>query len=132
MTRGKAIARWLLISIAAIGVIAVAKISYGQFAGQSHCPQLGILPFCYVVLACYTLILISSVLRTAIPSWFFWIGWIGVFAMAVSGTALEIAGTDTCPRTGGGTPTCYYSLGLAILLALLFFLSSEKVVKCLK
>lgn len=126
MMRTTAIARWLLVGIAAIGVITVAKISYNQFTGQSQCPQLGFLPACYVVLACYTMILISAVLRTAMASWIFWIGWLGVFAMAISGTALEIAGREVCPRTGGGTPTCYYSLAIAILLALLFLIGSEK------
>ncbi|MFT7287846.1 MAG: hypothetical protein ACI87W_001961, partial [Halieaceae bacterium] len=69
MTRRKALARGLLVSIAAIGVIAVAKISYSQFTGQSQCPQLGVFPICYIVLACYTLMLISAVLPTAMPAW---------------------------------------------------------------
>jgi len=126
MIRSKVIAHWLLVGIAAVGVFGIARISMGQFTGQAQCPQLGDLPACYVVLACYTLILISAVLRSAIPSWIFWIGWLGVFAMAMTGTVLEIAGMQTCPRTGGGTPTCFYSLGLAILLALLFIASSER------
>ncbi len=126
MRQRKTIARWLLVSIAAIGVIAVAKISYSQFAGQSQCPQLGIFPACYFVLACYTLILISALFRAAIRSWVFWIGWLGVFAMAISGTVLELAGTQTCPRTASGTPTCYFSLAIAILLVLLFVISFEK------
>jgi hypothetical protein len=126
MTRWKTVARWLLVSIAAIGVIAVAKISYSQFTGQSQCPQLGMFPACYVVLAFYALILISAVFRAAIPSWVFWIGWAGVFVMAITGTALEIAGSETCPRTGGGTPTCYFSLAIAIVLALLFVASTRR------
>lgn len=126
MTRRKTVARWLLVSIAAIGVIAVANISFSQFTGQSQCPQLGKFPACYIVLVFYTLILISAVFRTAIPSMIFWIGWAGVFVMAVTGTALEISGLETCPRTGSGTPTCYFSLAIAMVLALLFVLSSER------
>ncbi len=122
----EAIARWLLVGISAIGVLGVAQISYSQFAGLSQCPQLGMIPACYIVLACYTLILIAAVCRRAMPSWVFWIGWLGVFAMAISGTVLELAGTQTCPRTASGTPTCYFSLAIAILLALLFIISFEK------
>ena len=116
----------MLVGIAAIGVVAVAKISYGQITGQSQCPQLGMFPACYIALVFYALILISAVFRTAIPSWIFWIGWAGVFVMAATGTALEIAGSETCPRTAGGTPTCYFSLAFAIVLVLLFVLSSER------
>ena len=126
MVDKKAIARWLLVGIAAIGVFGVAGISYRQFAGLSQCPQLGILPACYIVLICYVSILLAALRRTPIMSWFFWIGWLGVFAMAITGSGLELAGIETCPRTGDGIPTCYFSLGLAIVLALLFVISSEK------
>lgn len=126
MTGTKTVARWLLVSIAAIGVIAVANISYSQFTGQSQCPQLGMFPACYIVLVFYALILIAAVFRTAVPSLIFWVSWAGVFVMAVTGTALEMSGLETCPRTGGGTPTCYFSLGIAMVLALLFVLSSKR------
>jgi len=126
MVDKKAIVRWLLVGTAAIGVFGVAGISYRQFTGLSQCPQLGILPACYIVLICYASMLLAALRRTPIMSWFFWIGWLGVFGLAVSGTALELAGVETCPRTGGGTPTCYFSLGIAIVLALLFILASNK------
>lgn len=126
MVDKKAIARWLLIVTAAIGVFGIAGISYRQFTGLSQCPQLGNLPACYIVLICYALMLLASLRRTLTMSWFFWIGWLGVFGFAVSGTALELAGVGTCPRTGGGTPICYFSLGLAMVLALLFILGLER------
>jgi hypothetical protein len=124
--RKEAISRWLLVGISAVGVLGVAQISYSQFAGLAQCPQLGMIPACYIVLACYTLILIAAVYRRAMPAWVFWIGWFGVFATAMSGTALELGGTQTCPRTASGTPTCYFSLAIAIVLALLFIISFEE------
>ncbi len=126
MMRKRTIARWLLVVTAAAGVIAVANISYDQLTGSSQCPQLGSFPACYVVLICYILIFLAALRRGAILSWAFWIGWLGVFALALSGAALELAGTETCPRTDSGTPTCFYSLAIAILLALLFLVSSER------
>ena len=126
MVDKKAIVRWLLVGTAAIGVFGVAGISYRQFTGLSQCPQLGILPACYIVLICYASMLLAAFRRTPIMSWFFWIGWLGAFAMAITGTGLELAGIETCPRTGDDTPTCYFSLAIAMVLALLFVLSSEK------
>lgn len=44
------------------------------------------------------------------------------FLLALKGTVTELSGTVICPRTAGGTPMCYLSLGFCtLLLALKFF-----------
>ena len=89
-------------------------------------PQLGTLPACYIVLICDASMLLAALRRMPIMLWFFWIAWFGVFAMAITGTGLELAGIETRPRTGSRTLTCYFSLGLAMVLGLLFVLSTER------
>ena len=51
----------------------------------------------------------------------FMAGWIPVVLLALVGTALELNGTTTCPKTTSGTPLCFYSLAAAFTLFALYF-----------
>ncbi len=126
MMRGPEIARWLLLALALFGVLGVAPISYEQFVGQFACPHVGPIPACHVVLAGYSLVLIAALVAGKNAPWFFWIGWLPVFSLAASGTSLELVGVETCPRSGGDIPTCYYSLAMSIAVVLLFLLSRRR------
>ena len=57
------VARYLLIAISLFGTYAGAKLSISHFQTGETCPTLGPIPACYVVLAGYAIILLSTVLR---------------------------------------------------------------------
>ena len=123
VTRGITAPRWLYAVLASIGLIGVSLISYRQFMGQSHCPQFGSAPICYVLLVCFTAVLASALAGETLRKWLFWPGWIGVFAAAALGSSMELAGHVTCPRSGTGVPTCYFSLANSIAILALYIFS---------
>jgi len=56
-------------------------------------------------------------------TWLFLADWLPVFLLAVTGTTLELFGRTTCPATAAGTPMCYYSLLVSVLLLPSFLVS---------
>jgi hypothetical protein len=48
-----------------------------------------------------------------------------VFFLAFAGTAMEIFVQPTCPPSDAGTPLCFYSLGVASLLIIVFFIARK-------
>lgn len=123
------IGRWLYAAVASVGLVGVSLISYGQFSGDSNCPQLGPLPICYVILACYAAVLISAFVAESKRAWLFWPGWIGVFVAAAFGSSMELAGQVTCPRSASGIPTCYFSLLMATAIVALYLWANRNVEK---
>ncbi len=111
----------LLVLAATVGFVGALTISVSHIATDFECPKLFSLPACFLVLAGYSLILVSSMRGTLKPVWLFWIGWVVVFGFALTGTSLEILSHDSCPRSYGNVPACYYSLALATV-CLAFYL----------
>lgn len=118
--------RRLYAIVAAIGLVGVAAISYGQFTGASECPNVGEIRICYIILACYSAVFFSVFVRGTGKRWLFWPGWIGIFAPAAFGSSMEIAGNDTCPRSGTGIPTCYFSLLMAVVIIVLYLMATRR------
>ena len=87
------------------------------------CPRLGPVPACYVIFAAYAAMALAVIRAPQRTLWLFIIGWLPVFVLAASGSALEVFGRPTCPATSGGTPMCYYSLLVSALLLPGFLLS---------
>ncbi len=114
VAKGAVFFKWLYAAIASLGLPGLTMISYRQFAEISSCPSFGIVPACYVLLICYGAIFLSAFLPDARRAGLFWPGWIVVFVAAALGSSLEFAGHVTCPRSAGGTPTCYFSLVMAV------------------
>ena len=103
--------RILLASLALAGVIGVLPIAQRQFTGAAPCPTLALLPACYLVLLGYMLVVVSAFQRGRYRIWTFVTGWIPLFILASTGTGLELFGQEACPRSLGGTPTCFLSFG---------------------
>jgi hypothetical protein len=116
------VARWLLFTLAIFGVVGVAPIALQQWTGASACPALGPVPACYVALVGYSLVAVSVFFEGRVRLAVFLAGFIPIFALAATGSGLELLGQNACPKSTTGTPLCYYSLALAISLAVLFFL----------
>lgn len=112
-----AISKLALLTLAMFGVWSAAEISYAHFFQQEECPAIGPIPACYIVLAGY-LAMLGGGWRSSRAV--FVIGWVPVFLLAAAGVFAEVVSESAiCPRTASGLPKCFVSLGVAMLLGLL-------------
>ncbi len=112
--------RLLIAALALFGVIGVFPIVESQILGIAACPALGPVPACYLVLLGYALIAVSAIVGKRSRFWAFAAGWVPLFGLALIGTGLELLGQGACPRSSNGTPTCFLSLGLLGLIAIVY------------
>jgi hypothetical protein len=112
--------RILIATISLLVLYGLYPVIWAQATHATQCPALGPLPACYVVGLCYTLIAISAIHSLSFAAHIFWIGWLPVFSLALTGSITEISGTPVCPRNALDIPLCYFSLGIATILLLCF------------
>ena len=127
---------WLLL---AIGLIGALKVSYENYTG-TPCPQVLIVPICYVVLIGYTLMVLSVIINhNGCRHYFFASGWALAASIALIGSIAEFfSAGGVCPASGaagsgirgvtggGGLPLCYVSLALLIAILVLFLMGPYK------
>ncbi len=102
---------------AVLGLAGVLPVSIDELRSGGSCPHLGIVPACYLVTAAYTAILFSVLRSQFWSARLFLSGWIPIFLFAAIGSGFEISGAEACPKTQGGVPMCFLSMGLAVELA---------------
>lgn len=112
--------RLLLAAIALVGVIGVFPIVQKQLLGTAPCPALGPIPACYLVFLGYALIVVSAFAGSRYRFQTFAAGWIPLFVLALTGSGSEFFGQEACPRSSGGTPTCFLSLGLLSVIIIIY------------
>jgi len=118
----------IAIALAAVYVLVqLAPVIHAEWKDGNGCPNIGLIPACYLVALCYSLMGIAALLHPIRLQLMFWIGWAPVFLLAAAGSTLELSGTPTCPVAADGTPMCFYSLALAITLAVLFFITCRVI-----
>jgi len=115
------VARFIVVGLAAIGLLGVAPIVCRHAMGVETCPMLGPVPACYVVLLGYMLTGASVFVGVRFRTTVFVAGWIPVFSLALMASGLEVLGNEVCPRGTSNIPTCFYSLALTISLISAFF-----------
>lgn len=115
------IIRVAIFGLAAFVVYNLAPVVMAEWQSRDGCPKLGPVPACYLVSAAYAAIGISALLEPRRLTWLFLLGWLPVLLLAATGTTLELFGRTTCPATAAGTPMCYYSLTVALILLPAFF-----------
>lgn len=115
--------RILIVLVSLFVVIRFSPVVLAEWKGGDACPKLGPLPACYLVVLCYALMGLAAAINPRRLNWLFFIGWLPVFALALTGTTLEILGHGTCPVSDSGVPMCYYSLSLAAVLLPVFWLA---------
>ena len=98
----------------------IAPISLTHWHAGNACPLLGPIPACYIVTACYAAMGTAALFWNKPLSWLFFTGVAPVIFMALVGTALEITGLPTCPRSDTGLPLCYLSLFLGVMMLTVF------------
>ena len=113
-------ARLIIVGLCTIGLFGVAPIAFQQATCAAPCPALGPVPACYLVLLGYALIGASVFVGVRFRPSLFIVGWIPVFGLALTGSSLEILGSEACPRNADNIPTCFFSLALTIGLIVAF------------
>ena len=99
----------------------IVPISIEQFKSGGACPLIGPIPACYIVSLAYGAMGIAALLWNKKLIWLFVLGVVPVISLAASGTALELLGYPTCPRSDGGLPLCYFSLAVGLIMAITFY-----------
>lgn len=113
----KQMAFFLIIVILLFSLYGSFNLSLVDFQEKDICPKMLGIPACYIVFVFFLLTLISHIWTRRSPSYLLYYLFLAIpFLMALSGTISELSGKVVCPRTPGGTPMCYISLGICTLL----------------
>jgi hypothetical protein len=117
------------------GFVSVAKVSLDNLNGLS-CPNIFVMPICYVVTLAYGLMLGSLIAKhNNYKHHLFCIGWGSAFVIALLASLAEFFGSGgVCPSSSGGLragasagiPLCYISLALLLVILLLFIAGPYK------
>jgi hypothetical protein len=124
--------RPVLLGLIAVGLFGAFKVSYDTLTGVAPCPAVAGIPACFVVLAGYSLMLITVSLQlSARFKVLFLIGWLPVFLLAITGSVFELMNGNTCPMSESGIALCYlsllFSIGVIVLYVFYLKLPSAKV-----
>lgn len=129
----KQILQYLIIGVLLFAIYGAFGVSMEDFKQKDVCPKIFGIPACYVVLSFFLIALLAQILRHSSGSRILFYIVVAIpFLMALSGTIKELSGTVICPRTSGGTPMCYISLGLCTALLLLktfFIIGQNSIIK---
>jgi len=109
-----------------IGLIGVIPVSLAEISTGGACPYLGPIPACHVVSLAYATTLVVVLHPGFWNLWVFLAAWAPIFLFAATGSVLELLGNDTCPKTAGGIPKCYFSFALSVALVLPIIVSQIK------
>ena len=118
--------RVIVAVLALIGLISVLPVSLAELSTGDACPHLGTLPACHLVSLAYAMVFLTVLHRRLWNPWVFLISWLPIFALAATGSGLELMGHETCPKTESGIPKCFFSLGLAVALLIPFLINIAK------
>ena len=98
----------------------VGNLAYADYEKPGGlCPKLMGIPACYIILACVLGAVISFLLAAPMSSWVYFVATGLATTIAVAGTVGQLSGLTECPKTSGGTPMCFISLGVFSCLILL-------------
>lgn len=116
----------ITILLVSAGLFGALTVSYKTVTGSNPCPNVWIMPICYIVLMSYTTVFISLFIKSKV---LFYSGWLPVFMFAAVGAALEATQGSVCPRAQNIIPMCYVSLVLAVAIFGLYFFSANRFIK---
>jgi len=113
---------WLIISIASIAILGTFGLVMNEWNDGDICPKIASVPACYIVFACFVLALLGHLISVKAGHVTYFTSVCFVTLIAATGTVGEIIGTVECPKTAGGIPMCFISLGICLSLLILKFL----------
>jgi len=109
----------LIIGILAFTIYGTYPLVQKEWVQGDICPKIAGIPACYIVLICFTIALLFHILKGKKTNLLYFVA-IGINTLfATTGTVGELTGLTECPRTAGGTPMCFISLGICLTLLLL-------------
>ena len=115
------LSRLLLLFLAALGVCMALPLSIAHLDTGETCPNVIVIPACYIVSAGYASILASAIFfKTRHNEKLFGVGWTAVFVTAACGTIVEAIFGSSCASGPFGIPQCVISLALAIVIGSLY------------
>ena len=108
---------YLIIIVLLFVIYGSFMLSRRDFRKKNICPKVLSIPACYLIFVCFVGALLVHTLNYQVP--FSYYGLMALpFLLALLGTLTELSGKVICPRTKGGTPMCYLSLGFCTVLIL--------------
>lgn len=126
----KTLLQAIIILITLLAIYGTFGLALNEWERGNICPKILGIRACYIVLLCFVVAFISSVIPHTNAKWvyFFFVGFVTI--IATTGTVGEILEITKCPRTGTGIPMCYISFGICFALmtlkiAVLRFYSGE-------
>lgn len=109
-----------------MGLYGGLSVSWDTFTEVAPCPEVKGVHVCYVILACYGLMMLAQVIKAStLQNIIFYSSWAVVFGVALFASVLEMGNGQTCPKSSSGFAMCYASLLLSGLIGLLFWLSKR-------
>lgn len=115
------IVRISLYSLVGFGFFSSGRLAWREWTTGEACPIVGSVPACYLAFAGYLAMLIALLAISGIP-WMrnvFYFGLSVAGGLALIGSVLELITGNICPRAGS-IPMCYLSLGMSLLIGVLF------------
>lgn len=110
----------IIIAILLFSIYGSFNLSMVDFAKKDVCPKVFGIPACYIVCAFFILALAGHAFKGYLGRDLWYYGFVAVpFLLALGGTLTELSGKVICPRTPGGTPMCFISLGICTTLLIL-------------
>ena len=91
-----------------IGLMGAGELVVEEFKTGDGCPKILHVPMCLVILICLIIPLIVHVLKKFHTLYFIFTGI--AWSIAFMASVMQFLGHAECPKTGTGTPMCYYSL----------------------
>jgi len=113
---------YLIICLLLFVIYGSFMLSRKDYRKKNVCPKVLGIPACYIVLLFFIGALLVHVSDFSV-GFSYYIFLSIPFLLALTGTITELTGKVICPRTPGGTPMCYLSLGFCVVLIGLKFFS---------
>jgi len=102
------------------------NLSRRDYRKKNVCPKVLGIPACYIVLLFFILTFLAHILKGPLSSIWWYYGFLAVpLLLALSGSLAELSGKKICPRTAGGTPMCFISLGFCSTLLILTIIENS-------
>tara|TARA_R110001606_G_scaffold50320_1_gene126157 strand:- start:3050 stop:3430 length:381 start_codon:yes stop_codon:yes gene_type:complete len=113
----KKVTYYSILVILIIGLFGAGELVVEEFKTGEGCPKIMQIPMCLVVLICFIVPFVAHLLKKWNVLYFLFTGLAGSIALVAS--IMQFIGNGECPKTGSGTPMCYYSF---VLFSSLVFL----------
>ncbi len=106
-----------IIVLLLIGIWGSGGLVWEEIQTGDGCPKIWIVPACAIILLSFLIPLIVHVFKKNNKLYFIFTGL--AWSIAVVASSMQFKGSGECPKLDNGTPMCYLSLAIFLLLILL-------------